>query len=214
MCSLERPFGGRAPPVAAQRPEVAPPRERVSGQAPLAGGLDPGWGWGAGRPGSQGPARRGPPCSSLSCSARRSLAPLMSVSQVPPGRALPGQACWPRLWAAAAAAAGTRLGLPLPVQTLLSWDLRSLRPLPSVLREGEPLMGVGGWGAEGLGRDLLRLLASSGGQDAWSAGPVVMVVGAGEAELLHSCSLSLPQILRASGHHPADQIQRSSCRPE
>ena len=104
MCSLERPLGRWAPPLAAQHTEVAPPTERVSGQAPLAGGLDPGWGWGAGRPGSRGPARQGPPCSSLPCSARRSLAPLMSASQVPPGRALSGQACWPRLRAAGAAA--------------------------------------------------------------------------------------------------------------
>ena len=206
MCSLERPFGERAPPVAAQRPEVAPPRERVSGQAPLAGGLDPGWGWGAGRPGSQGPARRGPPCSSLSCSARRSLAPLMSVSQVPPGRALPGQACWPRLRAGAAAAAGTRLGLPLPVQTLLSWDLRSLRPLPSVLREGEPLMGVGGVGGRGPGQGppptpgfiwgtgCLVCGASGHGGGGWGSG-------------------AFAQLLLESSPDPAGQ-RASPCRPD
>ena len=159
-----------------------------------------------------------PPCSSLPRSARCSLAPLMSEFQVPLGRALSGQACQPRLQAAGAAAAGTQVGLLLlPVQTRLSWDLRSLhRSLSS--EKATLLWGVGrgpGAGPSSGSRlplgDRMPVLRCQQSRR-WPrtrAGRWGLGSGA-----FHSGSFSPHQIPRASGHHPADQIQRSSCRPE
>lgn len=137
-------------------------------------------GAGAGRPGSWGPARQGPPCSSL---------PWLCEAQ--PGAfdvCVPGPARLGPVWAGMLArlrgcgcsSAETRLGLP--VQTLLSWDLRSLRPPPSVLREGEPSCGVGRglWEADCLGRDLLRLPGLIWGPGCLVCGASGRVVGAGE----------------------------------
>lgn len=147
MCSWERPLGGQALPTAAPRAEVAPSQGEGLWAAPprqVALTLCGAAGLGAPTLRDQLIAGQGgsPPCSSLPHSARCSLAPLMSEFQVPLGRALSGQACRPRLQAAGAAAAGTRVGLPLPVQTRLSWDLRSPhRPLSS--EKATLLWGVG-----------------------------------------------------------------------
>lgn len=132
--------------MAAQHPEVAPPTERVSGQAPLAGGLDPGWGWGAGR--SSRPSVLQP---ALLCEAQPGAFDVCVPGPARPGPVWAGMLAPPS--GCGCSSAETRLGLPLPVQTLLSWDLRSLRPPPSVLREGEPLVGLGG---------------GCGGQTAWA----------------------------------------------
>lgn len=116
-------------PLAAQHPEVAPPM-RGLGQAPLAGGLDSGVGLGHWAPWLLGTSSSRPSVlqPALLCEAQ----PGALINCVP-GPARPGP-----VWAGMLSAFGLRVqqrrdqaGPPLPVQTLLSWDLG---PPPTALR--------------------------------------------------------------------------------